>query len=206
MNLILIGKQGSGKGTQGKLLEKKGFNHISTGDLLRNLEAEEKKKIEFYSLQGKFVPSDLVIEILKKRISKKDDKKGIVLDGFPRNIEQAEALEKEIKIDKIIHIYISDKVAVKRLIGRRYCENCGRGYNLETFPKPKNDGLCDICKIKLNKRKDDTIKAIKKRLEIYHKRTEPVLDYYKNKQIQIIRVDGEKDINKVNKEIIESLK
>jgi adenylate kinase len=200
MNIIFIGVQGSGKGTQAKIISQKtGFCHISTGDLLRGAKGELKEKVDFVMNSGALLPDDLMLQILKERMKKDDCQKGIILDGFPRNLEQAKLLESEIKIDKIIEIKISDSEALKRLEGRVSCNNCGAGYNLYTAPKPKDPKICDNCGGELFQRKDDNPDAIKKRIETYHQETEPVLENYKDR---LITINGERDIEEISNDII----
>jgi len=201
MRLVFIGPQGSGKGTQAQIVsEVLNVPHISTGDLLRNAEGELKKQIDSYINQGQLIPDELMIKILKERISNKDCKKGFILDGFPRNLNQADELEKGIEIDKYFEIFITDEEAVKRLSGRWNCRNCNIAYNAVTFPKPKVPGKCDKCNSDLYQREDDKEDAIRKRLEIYHNETEPILEKY-----DIIRINGKQKIEKVTHDIIEQL-
>ncbi len=201
---IFVGVQGSGKGTQAKTISKElGMCHISTGDLFRELTGELKTEVDSYMNAGKLIPNELVIEILEERIEKDDCKKGIILDGFPRNLEQANALDKKLKVDKVVEIQISDKESLKRLSGRFTCENCKEGYNIYTAPKPKQNGICDKCGGKLVQRADDNPEAIKKRIEDYHNQTEPILNHYKDK---VIKIDGEQTIEAINKELLEKLK
>ncbi len=201
MKLVFIGPQGSGKGTQAKIVsEKLNIPHISTGDLLRNCEEELKERVNSFINKGELIPNGLMIEILKKRISKDDCKYGFILDGFPRNLEQAKELEKNITIDKYIEISISDEEAVKRLSGRRNCNKCGAIYNVNTSPKPEKEGICDKCCGKLYQREDDTEEAIKKRLDVYHKETEPILE-----NLPSIKIDGEKSIEEVSEDILKNL-
>lgn len=203
MNLIFVGVQGSGKGTQAKLIaETTGLCHISTGDLLRSATGELKEKVDSAMNSGELVSDSLMLEILKKRIKENDCEKGIILDGFPRNIEQAKLLDGEIDIDYVIEIKISDEEALKRLSGRINCKKCGAGFNLYTAPKPNNPEKCDFCEGKLIQRKDDNPEAIKKRIETYHKETEPILEYYKDK---LIVIDGEKGIEEIKDDILKSL-
>ncbi len=199
MNLIFIGVQGSGKGTQAKIISRKlNIKHISTGDLLRNIKGRLKEKVDRYMNSGQLIPDELMIEILLENINEK----GFILDGFPRNLKQAKQLDSKIKIDKVIEIHISDEEAIKRLSGRLLCPKCGAGYNSITSPKPKKEGICDNCQGKLVQRKDDTKEAIKKRIETYHKETEPIIEHYKNK---LIRIDGEKTIEKISTRLLQEL-
>lgn len=201
MNLIFVGPQGSGKGTQAEVIsEKLGLCHISTGDLLRSITGKLKEKIESYTLKGHLVPAEVVVRIIKEKLSKAECKKGFILDGFPRNIEQAKELDKITKIDKLMEIWISDKEAVKRLSSRLNCGKCGSVFNLITNP-PKKKNICDKCGNELFAREDDKPEAIKKRLEIYHKETEPLLKFY-----PYARINGEQLIPKVTEDILKELK
>lgn len=204
MNIIFIGIQGSGKGTQAKEVAKQlNLVHISTGDLLREQKGKLKKEIDNIINKGKLIPDELMIKLLKEKIKKENNKEGIILDGFPRTIQQAKKLTKEIKIDRVIEIKISDKESIKRLINRRTCEKCKEGYNLVTQPKPKIPNICDKCGGKLIQRKDDNLEAIKQRIKTYHNQTKPILDYYKEK---IIKINGKKKIEKITKKIIKKIK
>lgn len=197
MNLIFIGPQGSGKGTQAKIIsEKLGFVHISTGDLLRSLEGDLKKEADEYMQSGKLVPDEFIIKILKNRLEKEDCKKGVILDGFPRNLNQAEELDKIVKINAALNINISDEEAIKRISGRFLCSKCGEGYNIYTEPKPAVLGKCDKCSGDLIQRKDDNPEAVKKRLEIYHQETSLILKHYNT-----IKINGEQEISNVEKDI-----
>lgn len=201
MNLIIFGPQGSGKGTQAKMLsEKLGIAHISTGDLCRNAKGVLKEKVDSFIDKGNLVPDELMTKILKERILQADCKKGFVLDGFPRTMAQAEALKKIIDIDFAIEITLSDEEAVKRIGNRLSCKKCGAVYNLNT-KKPRRENVCDVCGKELFKRIDDNEEAIKKRLKIYHEETEPVLKLYKT-----IRINGEQTIEKVSEDVLKSLR
>lgn len=198
-----MGIQGSGKGTQAKIIsEKLEIPHISTGDLFRGCEGELKSKLDEYMNSGKLIPDDLVLEILNERISKDDCEKGFILDGFPRNLEQAKKLNDLLEVDRVFEIHISDGEVFNRLEGRRTCKNCNAGYNVRTAPKPKNENYCDFCEGELYKRDDDNEGAIKKRIEIYHNETEPVLDFYEDK---VIKINGEQEIEKIAEDILEEL-
>jgi len=201
MKIIFIGPQGSGKGTQASLLAKKlNIPHISTGDLLRNAKGQLKQEIDSYINKGDLLPDELMLKILKQRISESDCKKGFILDGFPRNLKQVELLNSITDIDKIILIHISDKEAIKRISGRVNCEKCKANYNLLTSPKPKNPKICDKCGGRLIQRADDNEQAVKKRLSIYHKETEPILDYYEDK---FLTINGEQSIDEIKEDINE---
>ncbi|MBQ4129100.1 MAG: adenylate kinase [Ruminococcus sp.] len=182
MNLILLGAPGAGKGTQAAVIsERLNIPQISTGNIIREAlrsGTEMGLKAKSFMDAGKLVPDDVVIGIIKDRLQADDCKNGFILDGFPRTIPQAEALdEMGVKIDKVIDIEVSDDVIVTRLSGRRVCEKCGRPYHIVDL-KPKVDGICDDCTGALIQRKDDQIDTVKARLEIYHSETEPLKGYY----------------------------
>jgi adenylate kinase len=201
MKLVFIGPQGSGKGTQAKRIAAKiGACHVSTGDLLRNAEGDLKKEVESVMDKGELVGDDLIIKILKDRLSKPDCQGGYILDGFPRNSVQAEALKDIAEVDRVIEIVISDDESVRRVLGRRNCEKCGAIFNVNTSPKPKVEGVCDFCGGKLFARKDDNEEALRKRLAVYHKETQAVL-----KMFRFARIDGMKSIDEVENEILESI-
>lgn len=205
MILLFIGAQGSGKGTQAKIISKKlNLCHISTGDMLREATGKLKEEIDSYINQGALVPDELILKILKQRIQHPDCKTGIIFDGYPRNLQQTDELAKILKLDKVIEISISDKEAVKRLKGRWNCKKCGIAYNIVTMPKPKQDKICDVCREKLSQRTDDiNEEAIKKRLAIYHEETTPILSKYRDRAIKI---NGEQEIEKITEDILEILK
>ncbi len=202
MKLILIGVQGCGKGTQAKLLSGElGIVHISTGDLLRSATGELKEKIDSYISGGSLFPDELMVEILEERLGEEDCKKGFILDGFPRNLKQVEMLKEITEIDKIIEISISDEESVKRLSGRWNCGKCGAIYNMNTFPRPAEEGKCDKCGSELSQRDDDKEEAIRERLEIYHSETEPILGKYDS-----VKINGEQSVEKVKEDILNVLK
>lgn len=204
MKLLFVGPQGCGKGTQAKVVAGKlGLCHISMGDLLRDASPELKDEISSYQNKGELVPVEIVIKILKQRIEKSDCGDGFILDGFPRNEAQAEHLDEIMKIDKVILIDISDKETIRRLSGRRNCPDCGMIYNVNTAPKPKEDEKCDKCGVDLFARDDDKPEAIQKRLDVYHAETEPILEKYSD---NLVKIDGEQDIEKVSEDIFSALK
>lgn len=188
MKLIFLGAPGSGKGTIAKILSKElNIPHISTGDIFRK-EMKDKTslgiKIEKDMHAGKLVSDEDTIAIVKKRLNEKDCDDGFILDGFPRTLKQAEALDKITKIDIVINYYADEDLLIRRLLARRSCPNCKKEYNLITVMKPKNNNEeCDVCKVKLVKRSDDNEKVIRDRQEIYKKETKPLIDYYKKKNI-----------------------
>ncbi|MFC1710894.1 adenylate kinase family protein [Nanoarchaeota archaeon] len=202
MKLVFVGPPGSGKGTEAKIIsEKLGIPHISTGDLLREAKGEKKKQIDLYVNKGELFPDELMLEVLKERIEKPDCEKGFILDGFPRTLPQAEMLDKLVKIDKIIEVDISDKIAIARLSGRRNCSKCGAIYNINTEPKPLQESICDKCGAKLYEREDNSPEVIQNRLDVYHRQTKPILEKYNT-----LKINGEPKIEEVTKEILSKLK
>ncbi|MEM0350918.1 MAG: adenylate kinase [Archaeoglobaceae archaeon] len=212
MNLILLGAPGAGKGTQAKIImEKYGIPQISTGDMLREAVAkgtELGKKAREYMTQGKLVPDDIVVSIVKERLSQKDCETGFILDGFPRTLAQAEALDKILeemgkRIDAVINVNVPEDEVVKRIVYRRTCKRCGAIYHLIYNP-PKKEGICDKCGGELYQREDDKEETVRERYRVYKKNTEPLIDYYRKKGI-LYDVDGTKDIEGVKREILEIL-
>ena len=200
MRILLIGPQASGKGTQAKLLAGRlGVPHISTGDLLRNATGKLREDIDSYIVQGNLYPDEKMLVVLKKRFKETDCEGGYILDGFPRNLKQAEMLDRITRIDRVFEIHISDNEAVQRISGRRHCEECKKDYNLQTMP-PRNPKKCDECGGKLARRDDDTPEAARRRLEIYHRDTEPILAHYKH-----VRINGEQNVEKVLTDILQNL-
>ena len=208
MNLILMGAPGAGKGTQSeKISEKWGIPAISTGDMLRaaiKAGTDLGKTAKSFMDEGKLVPDEVVIGIVKERLAEDDCKKGFILDGFPRTIPQAEALdEMGVDIEYVINIDISDERIVNRMSGRRVCESCGRPYHLVNL-KPKKDGVCDDCGGTLVQRKDDHPDTVLARLDVYHKETEPLVDYYK-KQGKLVNVEGQDNVEDTTALILKAI-
>jgi len=200
MRIVLFGAPGSGKGTQGDLVLKKyGFPKISTGDLLREAVAAETPlglKAKAAMDRGELVKDTLVVSMVKERINKPDCEKGYILDGFPRNIFQAEKLEEsDGRREVAIEIGLSDKVVIERLGSRRVCSGCGAIFNL-TLKPPRRAGVCDVCGGVLIQRDDDRRELIEDRLKVYHGQTEPLKHYYKKKGV-FHRVNGEGTIDSV---------
>ena len=192
MNIILLGPPGVGKGTiASKLSKKMKVPHISAGDMLRENVAQKTElgaKAKNYMDKGLLVPDELVIEMIKERLKRKDCKKGFILDGFPRTIKQADETSNAAKVDKVVNLQASSRIIVKRLSRRRVCSQCGFIYHLD-FIKPNREGFCDKCSGTLYRREDDNPEAIKKRLEVYKEQTEPLIKYYQDKYL-LVDVDG----------------
>lgn len=197
MKIIMLGAPGAGKGTQAKMIaEKYSMPHISTGDIFRanikngtELGMEAKK----YMDQGLLVPDELTVRILLDRVAQEDCKNGYVLDGFPRTIPQAEVLDEALtklgdKIDFAVNVDVPDENIVRRMSGRRACLNCGATYHIEHIP-PKKEGICDTCGSELVLRDDDKPETVKNRLDVYHKQTQPLIDFYTEKGV-LKTVDG----------------
>ena len=194
MNIILLGAPGAGKGTQAAVIcEHLQIPTISTGNIIREAlrtGTEMGLKAKSFMDAGKLVPDEVVIGIIEERLQNDDCKNGFILDGFPRTIPQAEALDKMgVVIDKVIDIEVPDETIVTRLSGRRVCEKCGRPYHIVDL-KPQVEGVCDDCTGALIQRKDDHIDTVKARLDIYHSETEPLKDYY-GKQGKLFIVEGQ---------------
>ncbi len=212
MNIMLFGAPGAGKGTQAKfLIEKYGIPQISTGDILRAAIKEgtamglEAKR---FMDEGKLVPDSTIIGIIKDRLSPEDCKKGFILDGFPRTIAQAEALEvlmKEmgITLDKVISLNVPDELIVGRVTGRKVCPVCGASFHVE-FNPPKVEGKCDLCGADLITRKDDNAETVTKRLGEYHSQTAPLFDFYQERGV-LVDIDGTKSVEAITKEIFDIL-
>ena len=208
----MLGPPGAGKGTQASsIVAEYGITHISTGDIFRHNiknETELGKKVKSYLDKGQLVPDELTIDLVWDRLSKDDCKKGFLLDGFPRTINQAEALQKGLeerglKLDKVINIDVDKNILVKRLSGRRVCKNCGETYHIDNKPTLK-DGVCDKCSGEVIQRADDNEKTVLDRIEVYEKQTFPLIDFYKNLGL-ILTVDGTLSIEDVFSQIKESL-
>lgn len=184
MKIILLGAPGAGKGTQAEVIsDRYAIPQISTGNLIREAlksGTEVGLKAKSFIEAGQLVPDAVVIDIIKERIAKEDCANGFILDGFPRTIAQAEALDSMgVAIDKVIDIDVADEAIAQRLSGRRVCEGCGASYHLD-YKKPAVEGVCDKCAAALVQRKDDKPETVLERLKVYHEQTEPLKDYYKN--------------------------
>ena len=212
MKIVMLGGPGAGKGTQAKLIaEKYNIPHISTGDIFRaNIKdgTELGKKAKSYMDAGALVPDELVVDLVADRLTWDDTGHGFVLDGFPRTIPQAEALTKALadmgtSLDVALDIEVPDQVIIDRMGGRRACVSCGATYHIVNIP-PKTEGKCDKCGKDLILRDDDKPETVKKRLDVYHEQTQPLIDYYKKQGI-LKSVDGTQDMEKVFADITDIL-
>lgn len=212
MKIIMLGAPGAGKGTQAKMIcDKFGIPHISTGDIFRaNIKegTELGKKAKDYMDKGLLVPDELVCDLVVDRIGKEDCAKGFALDGFPRTIPQAEALTKALAdkgeaMEYAIDIEVPDAAIIERMGGRRACVTCGATYHIVNVP-PKTEGKCDKCGSDLILRADDEPETVKKRLDVYHEQTQPLIDYYKGQGI-LKEVDGTKAMMEIFDEIVKIL-
>jgi len=209
MRLLILGAPGAGKGTQAKTLsEMLDVPHISTGDIFRdNIKNHTKlgQKVKEILEEGGLVPDVITNEIAKERLEREDCRKGYILDGYPRTIDQARYLDdllddSDEKLDYVINIESSDECIIDRLSKRRYCPACGRIYHLLSTP-PGEEGICDICGAKIIQRADDKEETIRDRLRIYHEQTKPLIDYYKQKGL-LVNIDGERKIKPILEDIL----
>jgi adenylate kinase len=212
MQLILMGPPGAGKGTQAaELIKKYGIPQISTGDMFRAAVKEGTelgKKAEACMKSGALVPDEVTIGIVKERLSKADCEKGFILDGFPRTVEQADALEKILselgkKLDAVLNIHVPAEDLIERAVGRRICKGCGATYHIK-FNAPKVEGKCDNCGGELYQRADDNADTMKNRLSVYEASTRPLIDYYKKAGVYS-EIDGRQPINEVTAALIKIL-
>jgi adenylate kinase len=213
MRTILLGPPGAGKGTQAETIVKEfSIPHISTGDIFRSNIKEGTslgKKAKEYMDQGLLVPDELTVELVKDRLLNDDCKNGFLLDGFPRTIAQADALEGALKsmnqhLDYVVNIEVDSNLLITRAVGRRVCKDCGQTYHM-TFNKPSKEGICDKCGGELLQRKDDTEETVSKRISVYQEQTAPLIEYYSNKGI-LVNINGEKPIAEVGKDIVAKLR
>ena len=208
LSIVLLGPPGAGKGTQAKVLSQEfKFLHVSTGDMLRDAVkkgTQVGKLAKDYMEKGELVPDHVVIDIVTERLSQDDAKEGFMLDGFPRNVQQADKLDdafnkKGKKLDVVLYFKTRPQTSIARLSGRRVCKKCGVNFHIKNMP-PKKEGLCDHCGSKLIQRDDDAEATVKRRLLVYEKETKSLIDYYKNKDI-LEEVSGDLDVGKLFREI-----
>ena len=212
MYIIFLGAPGSGKGTQAAYVAQKlNLVHIATGDLFRQAVEQGTglgTKVKSYMEKGVLVPDQITIQVVLEHISASDCEPGVVLDGYPRNLKQAEALDRALvqkakAIDKVVYIRVAEEELIKRLGGRWICRNCQTPYHAIDSP-PKVGGRCDKCGGELYQRPDDTVEVVKKRLEVYFAQTAPLIDYY-NQAGKLLEIDGEGDVSEVGNRIIVAL-
>jgi adenylate kinase len=189
MRLIIFGPPGSGKGTYASRLQAElGIDMIAMGDMFREIMREDTalgRSVKGFVEKGLLVPDGVVVEVLKQRLARLDGKRAFILDGFPRTIEQADALERIVKVDGVIRLLVPEWIIIERLSTRRICKNCGEVYNIR-FLKPKVEGRCDKCGGQLYQRSDDTAEVIKHRIGVYERQTAPILQYYKDRKVPFV--------------------
>lgn len=212
MRLILLGPPGAGKGTQASaIVDRYNIPHISTGDIFReNIKAgtDLGKEAKGYMDKGLLVPDEIVVSIVRDRLTKDDCKEGFLLDGFPRTVNQAvdfdaRLMDMETKLDKVINIDTNPNVLIERATGRRICKQCGRTYHVK-FNKPEVEGICNDDNAPLFLRDDDKEETVKKRIEVYIEQTQPLIDYYSKKRL-LFNVDGNKSIDEIFEDIVSEL-
>lgn len=208
IRIVLLGPPGSGKGTQASALERRrGIPQIASGDLLRahvREDTELGRKAKPHMERGELVPDDLVLEMMADRLAQPDAQQGYVLDGFPRTVKQAEALDERLRaldqeLDAVVYLQVPEGEILRRLGGRRTCPRCNAIYHVDTMP-PKREGICDNCGARLIRRDDEKPEVIRKRLEVYSAQTQPLLDYYRGRGL-LSEVDGTIGVDNVIREI-----
>ncbi|GAA5068495.1 adenylate kinase [Streptomyces similanensis] len=214
MRIVLVGPPGAGKGTQAvRLAEKLSIPHISTGDLFRaNISGQTElgKLAKSYMDAGELVPDEVTIAMAKDRMEQPDAEGGFLLDGFPRNVSQAEALDElltgeSITLDAVLDLEVSEDEVVKRIAGRRICRNDSSHVFHVTYSKPKREGVCDVCGGELYQRDDDHEDTVRKRLEVYHSQTEPIIDYYKAQGL-VVTIPALGPVDEITRRALEALK
>jgi len=213
VNFIVFGPPGAGKGTYAsRLAAELEIASIATGDIFRQ-EMKDKtalgKRIVHFVEKGLLVPDEIVIEVLKKRISQPNSQRGFILDGYPRTIDQAKALERIVKIDGIIRLVVPEWVIIERLSNRRICRNCGAIYNIKYSPKPKVDLKCDKCGAEVYQREDDKPEVIRERLRVYERQTQPLIEYYKEGKTTFVTIENNQvdaPIEVILRKILDGLK
>ncbi len=210
MNIILLGAPGAGKGTQAEVIsEKLNIPTISTGDIIREAlkkGTEMGLKAKSFIDKGHLVPDEVVIGIVTQRLNQGDCKNGFILDGFPRTVAQAEALDNSgIKIDYVLDIEVDDELIYKRMSGRRICEKCNRTFNVNTDKRPKVEGKCDFCAGALVQRMDDNLETVKERLKVYYSQTHVLKEYYDKRGMRV-EIDGTKPLNEITANVLKALR
>ncbi|MCZ0987476.1 MULTISPECIES: adenylate kinase [Streptomyces] len=214
MRIVLVGPPGAGKGTQAvRLAEKLAIPHISTGDLFRaniSQQTELGKLAKSYMDAGNLVPDEVTIAMAKDRMEQPDAENGFLLDGFPRNVSQAEALdrlldEESIKLDAVLDLEVPEEEVVKRIAGRRICRNDSSHVFHVTYSPPKQAGVCDVCGGELYQRDDDSEETVRTRLEVYHTQTEPIIDYYKAQGL-VVTISSLGPVDEITQRALEALK
>jgi len=214
MIVILLGPPGVGKGTQGVLLcEQHGYRHLATGDLLRAARREGTelgRKAQAYMDRGELVPDRIIIGMVEEVLAGLDEGTGVVLDGFPRTVPQAEALGEALdrlgrSVDRVLLLQAPDEVLVKRVAGRRSCPGCGSVYNVH-FNPPAREGVCDRCREPLTHRADDTPETVQNRLDVYRRQTEPLVSFYRDAGVEVRAVDGDQAVEVVQADLSEALR
>ena len=203
--LLIMGPPGAGKGTQAaNIVTKYGVNHISTGDMFRSAiknGTDMGKLAQSYMEKGELVPDSVTVGIVKERLAQDDCKNnGFLLDGFPRNLDQAHSLDVILEelgynLDAVVNVSVDNEILINRIIGRRICKSCGATYHVE-FNKPKTEGVCDVCGAKLVLRDDDKPETVTKRLNVYHEQTQPLINFYNNEGV-LVEVDGTQNLEDV---------
>ncbi len=192
MLIVIFGPPGSGKGTYASRLQSRlNVDIIAMGDIFREIIKEKSplgKKVRIFVEKGQLVPDDVVIEVLKAKLQKTSSTKGVILDGFPRTVEQARALDKIIKVDAVVKLTVPDEIIIERLSTRRICKKCGEVYNVR-YLRPKVEGICDKCGGELYQRSDDTPRVIKDRIDVYEKQTEPILKHYHGLKVPFVEFE-----------------
>ena len=209
MRIILLGMPGAGKGTQAEIIQKDfDIANISTGAMMREVsrsEGELADKVQTYLSSGTLVPNDIIVEMLVQRISQNDCKKGFLLDGFPRNLDQGKALDSaNVSIDLVLYLSISEDEIINRMSGRRVHPSSGRSYHVIYNP-PEKEGFDDVTGEALIQREDDAPEVIKKRLDVYFNETEPLLDFYRNKNLKFVEIDASRSLHEVTESIRQSI-
>ncbi|WP_416518976.1 adenylate kinase [Streptomyces achromogenes] len=214
MRIVLVGPPGAGKGTQAvRLAEKLGIPHISTGDLFRaniSRQTELGKLAKSYMDAGNLVPDEVTIAMAKDRMEQPDAENGFLLDGFPRNVSQAEALDQllrdeQMTLDAVLDLEVPEEEVVKRIAGRRICRNDSSHVFHVTYSKPEQEGVCDVCGGELYQRDDDSEDTVRKRLEVYHTQTEPIIDYYKAQEL-VVTISSLGPVDEITQRALEALK